>query len=572
MRLRTFFMELLYSHFGKVAGVSVGVVASLVVPEISKDPEPATVSEQAEEAPVAKSAGRFPSSAGFSKPSQPVNRQQTYDESRHPDSSRTEDNSFLQGSESSTPNVVASGGGGFQNIQSGGFSREKEKSAEQVQAAEPAASAEAGTGSGGSANSTDTGTSTETSTSTAIAVNLDVTVPTAPTSLSITQILPSLSPAPTLTWTDGTDEVAISEHQLRILRTSDSAVITDWAAATSGTYRSGDGLVSGTQYTFQVRAVDTSGNSSTSLSGNWTATGYMHEDFSGSFSTDRYTPYAGFDSAIFQILAGTGVFSPPSNTVPVGGFFNTYYGFSSMVMDFRGWEASVKVNGTLSVLADWDGSQSLYVSDGATSSFLSIGVTRNTIVFESNVAGASSQTTMAYVAATHRYWRIRHNTANDNIYWDTSADGTTWTTRRNMARPIAITAATVDLDSGVYVSVNNPGSATYDDLKIEAGINAFTITGATGGTDVIPDASLTNGTTVTANWNAAGGGTATYDVTIYESDGVTVKCATQNTAATTYTFAGCALTGGASYQIDVNAKTSAGTTRRATNNLFSFSL
>lgn len=100
----------------------------------------------------------------------------------------------------------------------------------------------------------------------------------------------------------------------------------------------------------------------------------------------------------------------------------------------------------------------------------------------------------------------------------------------------------------------------------------FNITGATGGLDVTADGALTNGTWVVANW-ADTTGEDSYDVTIYENDGTTVKCATQNVPrdTTSYSFASCALTQGTTYKMVVAAKDT-GATVAAANSPFDFTV
>ena len=114
---------------------------------------------------------------------------------------------------------------------------------------------------------------------------------------------------------------------------------------------------------------------------------------------------------------------------------------------------------------------------------------------------------------------------------------------------------------------NNPFSFTYQSSPID-----FVITGATGGTDSIADNYLESGTAATINWQASSNQTS-YDVTIVESDGFTVRCAKVNvpSGSLNYNFSTCPLTLGATYKADVVAKNAAGNTP-ATNNYFSFSL
>lgn len=99
---------------------------------------------------------------------------------------------------------------------------------------------------------------------------------------------------------------------------------------------------------------------------------------------------------------------------------------------------------------------------------------------------------------------------------------------------------------------------------------AFSITGATGGVDTLADQYLEDGINPKVSWSASGGATS-YDVTIYEVDGNTLKCATVNVSAPTtfYNFSSCNLSDGSTYRIKVLAKNASGNILPS-NNMLSF--
>lgn len=92
-----------------------------------------------------------------------------------------------------------------------------------------------------------------------------------------------------------------------------------------------------------------------------------------------------------------------------------------------------------------------------------------TIFMRVRRAGANDETTLAYVNATHRFWRIRHQTSGGHIFFDTSPDGVTWTNRRDSTGPSSIlptvTAMKVVLVSGTFASVASPGVAVFDNFS-----------------------------------------------------------------------------------------------------------
>ncbi|MFP5520659.1 MAG: Calx-beta domain-containing protein [Bdellovibrionia bacterium] len=124
-----------------------------------------------------------------------------------------------------------------------------------------------------------------------------------------------------------------------------------------------------------------------------------------------------------------------------------------------------------------------------------------------------------------------------------------------------------NLGNNNLASSSTDNSVTY--LPAPA---AFTITGITGGLDATANVNLASGNFATVNWNASTAADS-YDVTIYENDGTTVKCATQNVAAPTlnYNFSTCSLDLATNYKAVVIAKRSNGYNTTATNSPFDFS-
>jgi hypothetical protein len=100
----------------------------------------------------------------------------------------------------------------------------------------------------------------------------------------------------------------------------------------------------------------------------------------------------------------------------------------------------------------------------------------------------------------------------------------------------------------------------------------FSITGIAGPADTTADAWLMGTPNPVVQWGAAMGAQS-YEVTVYEEDGTTVKCAAQQepATATSSSFANCALTEGLQYRASVVA--TAGTFRTAAmNDKFKFAV
>src|SRR5262249_42205206 len=59
------------------------------------------------------------------------------------------------------------------------------------------------------------------------------------------------------------------------------------------------------------------------------------------------------------------------------------------------------------------------------------------LYFAQVVAAVRSETSVAFSATTHHFWRIRHDGPTDTIRFETSSDGATWTTQRSLARQLS---------------------------------------------------------------------------------------------------------------------------------------
>src|SRR5689334_6156346 len=113
---------------------------------------------------------------------------------------------------------------------------------------------------------------------------------------------------------------------------------------------------------------------------------------------------------------------------------------------------------------------------------------------------------------------------------DTRADATDSTTGTD-ARDAGTDASTDRVPTDVPTGdVTSDGDAGNIDVAPDVPLTppmAFTITGISGPMDTTPDAWLTGATTTpTVTWQAATGALG-YEVTVYEDDGTTVKCAMQ---------------------------------------------
>jgi hypothetical protein len=90
------------------------------------------------------------------------------------------------------------------------------------------------------------------------------------------------------------------------------------------------------------------------------------------------------------------------------------------------------------------------------------------LLFQSRVGGAETSAALAYDPAPHRWWSLRHDAADDEVSFETSADGRAWTRRRVVPRQFPLSAVTIELGAGSSASVGSPGVAAFDNFKLES--------------------------------------------------------------------------------------------------------
>ncbi len=134
------------------------------------------------------------------------------------------------------------------------------------------------------------------------------------------------------------------------------------------------------------------------------------------------------------------------------------------------------------------------------------------MVMRSMVGGISDQTYVPiYDPTIHRHWRLRHNPSTNVINFETSSDGTIWTTRKTASVGFSLTTLRVYLFAGAWGTGNSaPGAVKFDNLKIGLTGGAQSVTW----TNVVGVSAVGNSLTKTAadGWN--GGASSTQSIAV----------------------------------------------------------
>jgi hypothetical protein len=71
-----------------------------------------------------------------------------------------------------------------------------------------------------------------------------------------------------------------------------------------------------------------------------------------------------------------------------------------------------------------------------------------------------------YNAATQRFLRIRHDVPTDQMRWETSPNGVSWTQVFSWPREFDLSAVRADLTAGSWQSSPNPGVARFGSFSL----------------------------------------------------------------------------------------------------------
>lgn len=139
------------------------------------------------------------------------------------------------------------------------------------------------------------------------------------------------------------------------------------------------------------------------------------------------------------------------------------YGYKSVGgYDFTGRQAAVRIAADISV----DTEAWLVVALDA-DNYVRTWVASGTLQTRSRVAATNTNESHgAFNFAVHTYWRIRHDNDTDEIVWEYSANGNSWSELRRLARPISITFVRIYLSGGTGTGIVSPALVKFDDFNL----------------------------------------------------------------------------------------------------------
>lgn len=141
---------------------------------------------------------------------------------------------------------------------------------------------------------------------------------------------------------------------------------------------------------------------------------------------------------------------------------NHYSGYvSTQTWDMTGLEVSVEAAQVT------NGPGMSFVIGSDYNNWYRIAYSAGSLLFESQVGGQRNTASITYDSVQHRFWRMRHEISDDRIIFETSPNRTDWTVQATSTRQFDITALRIELSAGTYQEWANPGTAIFDNLRLE---------------------------------------------------------------------------------------------------------
>jgi hypothetical protein len=165
------------------------------------------------------------------------------------------------------------------------------------------------------------------------------------------------------------------------------------------------------------------------------------------------------DSAVTIVeRSGRLEITPRSNAT--GRHFNGY--LSAAEWDLTGARVSVEV-----VQAAADAADTVFAVGVDSNNWYGFVAEGGTLYLQSKVNGTKSPRIIPYSATQHRFWRFELDALKNTVRWETSADGVTWATQREETLQMDVTAVHVTLSAGTYQVTKAPGTAVFDNFRLE---------------------------------------------------------------------------------------------------------
>lgn len=142
---------------------------------------------------------------------------------------------------------------------------------------------------------------------------------------------------------------------------------------------------------------------------------------------------------------------------------NGYAGLDTTTFDFTGGMAQLEVP----QVVGQPNVENYMIVFTNNQNFYAVGYDGGRMHYYCREAGIDTASSELYSSTAHRFWRLGHAVATNEIYFATSPDAMTWTERYRLPVTVPMTALKFELAAGSYAGGSaSPGQARFDNFQL----------------------------------------------------------------------------------------------------------
>ena len=120
------------------------------------------------------------------------------------------------------------------------------------------------------------------------------------------------------------------------------------------------------------------------------------------------------------------------------------------------------------VAAPVNGADTIFAIGADSNNYYRFVVSGSLLYFQEKFGGVVTQTSIAFDAVNHRFWRFRQDLLTNQVIFETSPNGINWNDRRSITRRIPLNATRIELSAGSSRSIPVSPQSIFDNLAVNS--------------------------------------------------------------------------------------------------------